>query len=45
MYIPTDTWCYKAIRLYRWAGFDFETSEPMPGDQTALALPLIRHRI
>lgn len=25
MYIPTQTWSHKAIRLYRWAGFEFET--------------------
>jgi len=48
MYIPTDTWSYKAIKLYRWAGFEFETSEPMPGgykNQTSLALPLIQYLI
>ncbi|MHB9034445.1 MAG: GNAT family N-acetyltransferase [Anaerolineae bacterium] len=31
MYIPTQTWSHKAIRLYRWAGFEFETGEPAPG--------------
>lgn len=31
MYIPTQTWSYKAISLYRWAGFDFETKENFPG--------------
>lgn len=31
MYIPTQTWSYKAIRLYRWAGFEFETKEKFPG--------------
>ena len=44
LYNPTGPWCYKAINIYRWAGFDFEISEPMPGGykhQTALALPLI----
>lgn len=48
MYIPTDTWSYMAINIYRWDGFDSETSEPMPGgykNQTALALPRIRHFI
>ena len=31
MYIPTQTLSYKAIRLYRWAGFEFETEEKFPG--------------
>ncbi|ELC8442426.1 GNAT family N-acetyltransferase [Clostridium perfringens] len=31
MYIPTQTWSHKAIKLYRWAGFDFETEEKFPG--------------
>ena len=31
MYIPTMTWSHKAIRLYRWAGFELELSEPAPG--------------
>ncbi|MDZ5253891.1 GNAT family N-acetyltransferase [Clostridium sp. LIBA-8841] len=31
MYIPTQTWSHKAIKLYRWAGFAFETEEKFPG--------------
>ncbi|BCL77569.1 GNAT family N-acetyltransferase [Ktedonobacteria bacterium brp13] len=48
MYIPTMTWSHKAIKLYRWAGFELETSEPAPGgyeNQTAQALSLIKHLI
>ena len=48
MYIPTQTWSHKAIRLYRWAGFELETEEPAPGgfvNQTADALPVIRELI
>lgn len=43
MYIPTQTWSHKAIKLYRWAGFELEISELAPGgyeNQTAQALPL-----
>ena len=48
MYIPTQTWSHKAIRLYRWAGFELETDEPAPGgfvNQTADAIPIIAHLI
>lgn len=48
MYIPTQTWSHKAIRLYRWAGFELETTEPAPGgfvNQTAQALPVIQDLI
>ncbi|GAA3402537.1 GNAT family N-acetyltransferase [Paenibacillus hodogayensis] len=48
MYIPTQTWSHKAIRLYLWAGFELETEEPEPGgviNQTKQALELIRHLI
>lgn len=44
MYIPTQTWSHKAIKLYRWAGFDFETDESAPGgfeNQTADALQIL----
>ncbi len=46
MYIPTMTWSHKDIKLYRWTGFELETSEPAPGgyeNQTAQALPPIKH--
>lgn len=45
MYIPTQTWSHKAIKLYRWAGFDFETKESAPGgfeNQTADALQILK---
>ena len=48
MYIPTMTWSHKAIKLYRWAGFELEMSEPAPGgyeNQTVQAFPLIKHLI
>ncbi|GAC1353915.1 MAG: hypothetical protein NVSMB38_30770 [Ktedonobacteraceae bacterium] len=48
MYIPTMTWSHKAIKLYQWAGFELETSEPAPGgyeNQTAEVLPLLKHLI
>lgn len=48
MYIPTQTWSHKAIRLYRWAGFELEAEEPAPGgfvNQTAQAIPVIRELI
>ncbi len=48
MYIPTQTWSHKTIKLYRWAGFALELSEPAPGgyeNQTARAIPLIKHLI
>jgi GNAT superfamily N-acetyltransferase len=48
MYIPTQTWSHKAIKLYRWAGFELELDEPEPGgvmNQTRQALALIRHLI
>lgn len=48
MYIPTQTWSYKAVAIYRWAGFEFETSEPAPGgweNHTAEGIPIIRHLI
>ncbi|RKN72992.1 GNAT family N-acetyltransferase [Paenibacillus ginsengarvi] len=48
MYIPTQTWSHKAIRLYRWAGFELELNEPEPGgviNQTKQALALIKHLI
>lgn len=44
MYIPTQTWSHKAIKLYRWVGFDFETDESAPGgfeNQTADALQIL----
>ncbi|TMV44997.1 GNAT family N-acetyltransferase [Paenibacillus mesophilus] len=46
MYIPTQTWSHKAIKLYRWAGFELELDEPEPGgvmNQTKEALALIKH--
>jgi GNAT superfamily N-acetyltransferase len=45
MYLSTQTWSHKAIRLYLWAGFDFETEEPNPGgynNQTRQGLEIIR---
>lgn len=48
MYIPTQTWSYQAIRLYRWAGFELETEEAVAGNwvnQTAQAIPVIRELI
>lgn len=48
MYIPTQTWSYKAIKLYRWAGFELEMDEPAPGgmtNQTKQALSFIKHLI
>ena len=48
MYIPTATSSHKAIKLYRRAGFELETSELAPGgyeNQTAQALPLIKDLI
>ncbi len=44
MYIPTQTWSHRAIRLYRWAGFELELDEPAPGgysNQTREALPVL----
>lgn len=46
MYIPTQTWSHRAIRLYRWAGFDFETESPeIAGrpNETRQGYALIRH--
>lgn len=48
MSIPTMTWSHQAIKLYRWAGFELELSEPAPGgyeNQTAQAFPLIKNLI
>lgn len=48
MYIPTQTWSHKAIKLYRWAGFELEWDEPEVGgvmNQTRQAYSLIRHLI
>ncbi|GCE28712.1 N-acetyltransferase [Dictyobacter alpinus] len=48
MYIPTLTWSYQAIKLFRWAGFELDTTEIAPGgyrNQTAQALLLIGDRI
>lgn len=48
MYIPTQTWSHKAIKLYRWAGFELELDETEPGgviNQTRQALALIKHLI
>jgi GNAT superfamily N-acetyltransferase len=48
MYIPTQTWSHRAIKLYRWAGFEFETGEPAPGgfpNQTAQGMALIKDLI
>ncbi|WP_127530111.1 GNAT family N-acetyltransferase [Paenibacillus kobensis] len=48
MYIPTSTWAHKAIRLYRWAGFEVERHEPAPGgfeNQTAQALQVLKERM
>jgi GNAT superfamily N-acetyltransferase len=48
MYIPTQTWSHRAIKLYHWAGFELEMSEPAPGGykyETAQALLLIEHLI
>lgn len=45
MYIPTQTWSHKAIRLYRWAGFDFVVDEPKPGgfeNQTEQGIEVIQ---
>jgi GNAT superfamily N-acetyltransferase len=44
MYIPTQTWSHKAIKLYLWAGFNFVTDEPSPGgfeNETIQGLPII----
>ena len=46
IYIPTQTWSYKAIRLYRWAGFEFETKEKFPGgikNETLEGLKVIKN--
>ncbi|WP_218103776.1 GNAT family N-acetyltransferase [Paenibacillus hemerocallicola] len=48
MYIPTQTWSHKAIKLYRWAGFELEMDEPEAGgvmNQTRQAYSLIKHLI
>ena len=48
MYIPTQTWSYKAIRLYRWAGFEFETEEKFPGgikNETLEGIKVIKNLI
>ena len=48
MYIPTQTWSYKAIRLYRWAGFGFETEEKFPGgikNETLEGIKVIKNLI
>jgi ribosomal protein S18 acetylase RimI-like enzyme len=48
MYIPTQTWSHKAIKLYRWAGFELEMDEPEAGgvmNQTRRAYSLIKHLI
>ncbi|MGG5461072.1 GNAT family N-acetyltransferase [Clostridium sp. B9] len=48
MYIPTQTWSHKAIRLYRWAGFEFETEEKFPGgieNQTLKGIEVIKELI
>ncbi|WP_336776844.1 GNAT family N-acetyltransferase [Paenibacillus sp. MMO-58] len=48
MYIPTSTWAFKAIKLYKWAGFELELYENAPGgyeNQTVQALELIRDLI
>lgn len=45
MYIPTQTWSHPAIRLYRSAGFDYDTAEAEPGgyrNQTAQALEVLK---
>lgn len=45
MYVPTSTWAYKAIKLYKWAGFELELNEDAPGgykNQTVQALELLR---
>jgi GNAT superfamily N-acetyltransferase len=46
MYIPTQTWSHKAIKVYRWAGFEIETDELEPGgyeNQSLQALNIIKH--
>ena len=48
MYIPTQTWSIKVIKLYIWAGFEFETTESNPcgyNNQTKEALPHIQHLV
>ena len=48
MYIPTQTWSIRAIQLYIWAGFEFETVETNPcgyNNQTNEALPYIHHLV
>ncbi|MCM3630417.1 hypothetical protein M3194_24090 [Paenibacillus glycanilyticus] len=45
MYMPTSTCAYKAIKLYKWAGFELELNEDAPGgykNQTVQALELLR---
>ncbi len=45
MYIPTQTWSHRAIRLYRWVGFELEMDEPAPGgyaNQTRDALTVLQ---
>ncbi|MBD3918619.1 GNAT family N-acetyltransferase [Paenibacillus sp. PR3] len=48
MYIPTSTWAYRAIKLYRSAGFEFEWEEPVPGgfvNQTTQAIEVLKGRL
>ncbi|GEN85293.1 hypothetical protein OSO01_00320 [Oceanobacillus sojae] len=48
MYIPTQIWNIRAIQLYIWAGFEFETVESNPcgyNNQTNEALPHIQHLV
>lgn len=45
MYLSTQTWSHKAIRLYRWAGFDFVEDEIQHGGakhQTREGIEVIR---
>ena len=45
MFVPTQTWSHRAIRLYQWAGFELDTQNEAPGgygNQTKEAMPLLK---
>ncbi|MHB1463324.1 MAG: GNAT family N-acetyltransferase [Armatimonadota bacterium] len=44
MFLHTQTWSHKAIRIYRWAGFELDTQSELPGgysNDTQQALPIL----
>ncbi len=44
MFLHTQTWSHKAIRIYRWAGFELDTQNEAPGgyrNETQQALPIL----